>query len=326
MNKRTSPLTLFWDPVHDSLTCLSFCGELLLPHHTKGVPLAFDLKETLISIDVEADGRIPGVYSMRSLGAAAFEIRKSVPCLIATFSENLLPLEGATEHPETMAWWKTQPEAWVACTKNAQPTQETMERFDAWLRSFRHPPFLAGYPAPWDFMFVYWYMARFALQEREGDTRFSLYSPFFLGIVEHERALWVVFELKEDRPRLHTPRVARPLTEQETKMLDRHLRRHASLAYFGKRREHFLSQANVYWEATCEMLEKKIQPELETLATAWGWKRESGHHWNLPRLLNDIWEAGKFGNDIEVTSRFVDLSALGLADCNDALLTFKRLA
>lgn len=35
--------------------------------------------------------------------------------LVSTFSANFETLPDAKGHPDTMAWWATQPEAWAAC-------------------------------------------------------------------------------------------------------------------------------------------------------------------------------------------------------------------
>ena len=60
------------------------------------------MTEIYISTDIEADGPIPGLYSMLSLGAAAF---KPDGAIEDEFSENLTCLPDATEDPDTMDWW-----------------------------------------------------------------------------------------------------------------------------------------------------------------------------------------------------------------------------
>ncbi len=60
--------------------------------------------EVYVSTDVETDGPIPGPHSMLSVGSAAYLADKT---LIGTFSVNLETLPGATGHPETMVWWKS---------------------------------------------------------------------------------------------------------------------------------------------------------------------------------------------------------------------------
>lgn len=174
--------------------------------------MTFTSHETLVSIDVETDGRIPAINSMRSLGAAAFEIYESAPRLITTFSANLLPLPDATEDPETMSWWATQQVAWEACTRDARPAQEVMTRFDKWLRALRYPPFVAAYPVSWDFMFVFWYLARFATRQNEGDTREALAVPHSaldgrtLGFAHTKARSWRNFSKSQLR-RFHDPKL-----------------------------------------------------------------------------------------------------------------------
>lgn len=122
-------------------------------------------EEIFISTDVEADGPILGPHSMLSFGSAAF--RRSGE-LLSTFSANLELLPSATPDPRTQAWWETQPEAWAACRKNLQSPEAAMQAYVGWLRKLPGKPVFAGYPAAYDFMFVYWYLIRFV-----GESPFS---------------------------------------------------------------------------------------------------------------------------------------------------------
>lgn len=115
------------------------------------------MSEVYVSVDVEADGPIPGPNSMLSLGSAAFSANGR---MLDTFSINLETMEGAVGDPKTMAWWKTQPEAWAACRKDLVPPEEAMRGYLAWLGGCKRPVFV-GYPATYDFMFTYWYLVRF---------------------------------------------------------------------------------------------------------------------------------------------------------------------
>jgi hypothetical protein len=115
--------------------------------------------EIYVSTDIEADGPIPGPYSMLSLGSAAYRADGS---LVGTFMANLKTLDGATEDPNTMAWWAGRPEAWKACRENLREVQEAMEEYVAWLECLPGRPVFVGYPAAYDFAFVYWYLIRFA--------------------------------------------------------------------------------------------------------------------------------------------------------------------
>jgi len=118
---------------------------------------------TYISIDIEADGPIPGSYSMMSLGAAAFQLDNNDPGwkMIATFKHNLLPLPSAQRDPDTMKWWGKQGPAWERATVGAIDPGQAMNEFVAWCKALPGPLVLAGYPITYDFQFVYWYTVMF---------------------------------------------------------------------------------------------------------------------------------------------------------------------
>jgi len=115
--------------------------------------------ETYISIDVEADGPIPGEFSMLSLGAAAFSLGNRTP--LSTFGANLKTLPDASTHPSTMAWWDKNQEAWKEATTDPRDPEEVMKDFQRWMRGLPGKPVLVGYPITFDFSFVYWYYVRF---------------------------------------------------------------------------------------------------------------------------------------------------------------------
>jgi len=121
------------------------------------------MKEDLfISVDIETDGPIPGVNSMLSVGAAAilnYEITD-------TFSVNLEQMEGAVVDPVTKReFWDKNPEAWEACRQNTEHPSVAMSKFSKWVKGLekkhgRRATFV-GYPAGFDFTFVYWYFMKF---------------------------------------------------------------------------------------------------------------------------------------------------------------------
>lgn len=117
------------------------------------------MAEIYISTDVETDGPIPGPYSMLSFASAAYLADKT---LVSTFTANLETLPGATAEGNTIAWWETQPEAWAACRKDLQDPQKAMIAYVLWIEGLPGRPVFVGYPAAFDFLFVYWYMIRFA--------------------------------------------------------------------------------------------------------------------------------------------------------------------
>ena len=117
------------------------------------------MREIYVSTDVETDGPIPGPHSMLSIGSAAYTADKQ---LLATFSANLETLPGAAAHPETAAWWATQPEAWTACRSDPESPDAVMKRYVDWIDALPGKPVFVAYPAGFDFLFVYWYLIRFA--------------------------------------------------------------------------------------------------------------------------------------------------------------------
>jgi hypothetical protein len=138
-----------------------------------------------VGTDVETDGPIPGPHPTLSFGSAAYTADKR---LVSTFEASLEPLPGAVGHPDTMTWWQTQPEAWAACRENLRGPAGAMAAYVAWVKGLPGKPVFVGYPAGFDFLFVYWYLIRSA-----GESPFSFsaldiksYAMAVLG-TEHPR-------------------------------------------------------------------------------------------------------------------------------------------
>lgn len=117
-----------------------------------------DSSEIYVSTDVEADGPIPGPNSMLSFASVAFTPDKQV---LESFAANLVTLPGAQPDPQTERFWQQHPEAWAACRENPEPPETVMPRYADWLEALPGLPVFVGYPAAYDFMFVYWYLRRF---------------------------------------------------------------------------------------------------------------------------------------------------------------------
>ncbi len=122
-------------------------------------------REVYVSVDVEADGPIPGPHSMLSIGAAAFTIDWAPPSpastMVGTFSANLETLDGATGDEATMRWWRSEPAAWAACRTDVRPPADVMRDFVAWTGGLPGRPVFVAYPAGFDFTYVYWYAVKF---------------------------------------------------------------------------------------------------------------------------------------------------------------------
>lgn len=121
--------------------------------------------EIYVSTDIESDGPIPGENSMLSFGSAAF-----LPdgTMHGTFSANLETLPDAEQNPGTMEWWGRNKKAWEACRADTRSPKEAMLAYVKWLRTLPGKPVFVGYPAGYDFLFIYWYLIRFA-----GESPFS---------------------------------------------------------------------------------------------------------------------------------------------------------
>ncbi|MEU8748870.1 3'-5' exonuclease [Streptomyces chartreusis] len=117
-----------------------------------------------ISVDIEADGPIPGPYSMLSIGAAVAGVQDGDGFTAAdpeehTFYRELRPI-GEEFVPEALAVSGLDRERLKA--EGSEPAIAFTE-FSAWVRevSAGAQPVMCGYPASYDWTFLYWYMIRF---------------------------------------------------------------------------------------------------------------------------------------------------------------------
>jgi hypothetical protein len=116
-------------------------------------------REIYVVTDVEADGPVPAIYSMRSLGSVA--VTESGD-RIGYHTFNLLPLPEARTDPDTMAFWAQHPQAWQACNEMCQDPAVALPNYRDWLKSLPGEPVFVAYPAAYDFMFTAWYLHTFA--------------------------------------------------------------------------------------------------------------------------------------------------------------------
>lgn len=114
--------------------------------------------EIYVSTDIEADGPIPGPHSMLSFASAAYQADGK---LLATYTANLDPLPGASGDARTMQWWQGFPQAYAACRRDPRAPAVVMPEYLAWLTTLPGRSVFLGWPASWDFMWIYWYLLRF---------------------------------------------------------------------------------------------------------------------------------------------------------------------
>ena len=117
------------------------------------------------SVDIEADGPIPGPYSMLSLGmaiAGRFDGERFETCEPAerTFYAELAPISDDWE-PEALAVSGLDRDALV---REGRAPADAMDAAGAWVREQcgTDRAVFVAYPLGFDWMFAYWYFARFA--------------------------------------------------------------------------------------------------------------------------------------------------------------------
>lgn len=118
-------------------------------------------EEWYCSVDIEADGAIPGDNSMLSLGAAAFSKEGK---LLSTFSVNFETLPGAAQDNDTMKWWSNNQEAYDKTRIDLQDPKKAVGDFLTWVNGLKGKPVFVGYPATYDFLFCYWYIKHFGYE------------------------------------------------------------------------------------------------------------------------------------------------------------------
>jgi hypothetical protein len=120
------------------------------------------LPELYIAVDVEADGPIPGPYSMISLGmAVAGRPEMSFYTELRPISDEFVPRALAVSGLDRDRLLREAPTA-----------EDAMSAAAAWVNGLRRtgrPVFLAA-PAVWDGMFVHWYFVRFTGHSPFGAT------------------------------------------------------------------------------------------------------------------------------------------------------------
>ncbi len=114
-------------------------------------------KTTYISIDVETTGPVPGLHSMISLGAAAFE-RSGI--LENKILINFEELPNSKQDDSTMRFWKENPIAYLRTKENPHLPVEGVARFKQFYQACENPVFVFM-PQKFDGLFVYWYLQTF---------------------------------------------------------------------------------------------------------------------------------------------------------------------
>ncbi|GAA1015257.1 hypothetical protein Aple_102550 [Acrocarpospora pleiomorpha] len=130
--------------------------------------------ETYISVDIEADGPIPGPYSMVSFGMAVAgrmtgrEFERLDPSA-STFYAELRPISDDFV-PDAMAVCGLDRDLLV---REGRDPEEAMKSAAAWLTETcgKSTPVMVAYPLSFDWMWIYWYFMKFAGMSPFGHSR-----------------------------------------------------------------------------------------------------------------------------------------------------------
>ncbi len=138
-----------------------------------------------LSIDIEASGPFPGLFSMVSLGAVPVLRREKTWTLDEdhSFYVEIQPLEGAGEDPEAMAiHGLTVPHL----MESGLPPLEAMLDFEAWLKARGSRCVPAAWPSSFDHPYVGWYLQRFLGRNPLGWSAFDIPS-YAMGLLRCHR-------------------------------------------------------------------------------------------------------------------------------------------
>ncbi len=116
------------------------------------------MNEIYISVDIEANGPCPGLNSMLSFAAVAFDHSRPVASQeMSSFSANLELLEGAKPDKDTEIFWAKNLHAYEATRQNVVHPKDAMRLFRDWLRGIPGKKICVAFPAGFDFTFLYYY-------------------------------------------------------------------------------------------------------------------------------------------------------------------------
>ena len=132
------------------------------------------MPEMYFSVDIEANGPIPGEYSMTALGACVVGRQETA------FYAELKPLHERFD-PKALAVGGLTMEH---LREKGEEPAEALRRFDAWVRGAagkdRRPVFVA-FNATFDWMFLHWYLVKFLGSSPFGISGLDM-KAYFMGM------------------------------------------------------------------------------------------------------------------------------------------------
>lgn len=140
-------------------------------HHQQPEYAGVPTPVVYVSIDVETNGPVPGIFSLLSIGIAAFD---TFGRIVYESEHNLLALPDAREDETTMKWWRApeQAAAWNHLSQDRRPPEEVFKKLAQDFRELRklYRVFTVAWPACFDWMFLQWYMYKYVGENPLGRT------------------------------------------------------------------------------------------------------------------------------------------------------------
>ncbi len=114
---------------------------------------------TFVVTDIEADGPSPLGNSMLSFASVACDVTGKV---LGEFEATLEPRSDRQPNVDTMAWWQTEPAAWIAATENPEPAELVMPRYADWVETLPGHRVFAAAPMIFDGLWMDHYLEIYA--------------------------------------------------------------------------------------------------------------------------------------------------------------------
>lgn len=166
--------------------------------------------DVYFSVDIEADGPIPGPYSMLAMGIAVcgwFDGRRfeAVPLDAYNFYAELQPIsdEYVPSALEIAGLDREQ------LKRDGEEPVAAMTRAAAWIDDVARgaQPVFVGWPAAFDWMFTHWYFMRFAGRDPFGYASYVDIKSFYVARARLRlpaaSPTFLPEELRSDRPHTH---------------------------------------------------------------------------------------------------------------------------
>jgi len=107
---------------------------------------------TYFVTDIECDGPLTGVHSLRSIGSVA--VKNNV--VVSNYYVNVAP--HFDSDPDTMNWWKQWPRARASLEENMKAPEVAIKEFREWISGFERPWVFVSDTTWFDYPWIIWYM------------------------------------------------------------------------------------------------------------------------------------------------------------------------